>query len=152
MSVLVSALLDATVRIESCRIAFLTEGALVPTSTFLWSLAEVAARFALELLVIVRATIDGQASGARADEMASSSAGILLGIPDTSRVSRAVGLVEVAEAALLDASVVVTVPFADSTGIFASSLLSLEAASSAADVTVPDATAVEIASLAAEPL
>lgn len=103
-------------------------------------------------MIVVRAAIDGQASGAGFDEAAGSGAVLGLGVPEASGIGGAVDLIEVAESALLDASVVGVFPFANSTGVLARGLFALERARGAADLTVPDAAGVEVASGAAEPL
>lgn len=152
LSVLIGAGLDATRRLKSGRIAGVAEGTLIPFSARFGSSAEVATRAASESLIIVRAAIDGEAGGAGFDETASSGAVFSLGVPKASGISGAVDLIEVTEATLLDASVVDIVPFADSTSVFARSLLTLERARSAADLTIPDAARIEVASGAAEPI
>ena len=152
LSVLVGACLDATDGLESGRIAFVAESTLIPFGALIRSLAEVATRAADEAGFIERATIDGEAGSTRFDEVAGSGTRFGLGVPNTGGVSRAVDGVKVAETALLDASFVVSVPFANSTSVFASSLLSLEFTRSTADLAIPNTAVIEITSLAAEPL
>ena len=152
LRVLVSTSLDTTGRLESIRVAFVTENTLIPFSTSIRSLAEVTARAANEVSFIERASIDREAGRTRIDEVAGSRASFLLGVPQASGVSRAVDLVEVTETTLLHTSRVIIIPFTDGTSVFTSRLLTLESTRSTADLAIPNATRILVTSLTTEPL